>query len=92
MYVRSKAAGERVMASLERFLAKRLRLKVNRDKSAVARPWKRKFLGYTVTVARQAEAEGGPRVAQATEGQTSAGVRAGVGDATSQHHRASSTP
>jgi RNA-directed DNA polymerase len=49
VYVQSKEAGERVMASLERFLAKRLRLKVNRDKSAVARPWQRKFLGYSVT-------------------------------------------
>jgi RNA-directed DNA polymerase len=39
VYVRSKAAGERVMASLEGFLTKRLRLKVNREKSAVARPW-----------------------------------------------------
>lgn len=49
VYVRSKAAGERVLASLERFLAKRLRLQVNRSKSAVDRPWKRSFLGYTVT-------------------------------------------
>lgn len=49
IYVKSKAAGERVMASLSRFLERRLRLKVNRDKSAVARPWKRKFLGYSVT-------------------------------------------
>ncbi len=49
VYVRSKAAGERVMASLEGFIRKRLRLVVNRDKSAVARPWERKFLGYTVT-------------------------------------------
>ena len=49
VYVRSKAAGERVMTSLERFLRERLRLKVNLDKSAVARPWERKFLGYTVT-------------------------------------------
>jgi RNA-directed DNA polymerase len=49
VYVQSKEAGERVMASLERFLRERLRLKVNRDKSAVARPWERKFLGYTVT-------------------------------------------
>lgn len=52
VYVESKAAGERVMASLERFLAERLRLKVNREKSAVARPWDRKFLAYTVTVNR----------------------------------------
>lgn len=49
VYVRSKAAGERVMTSLERFLTDRLRLVVNRDKSAVARSWERKFLGYTVT-------------------------------------------
>ena len=53
VYVRSQAAGERVMASLEGFLTRRLRLKVNRDKSAVARPWNRAFLGYGVTVDRQ---------------------------------------
>lgn len=53
VYVRSKVAGERVMASLERFLSKRLRLRINRDKSAVARPWKRKFLGYGVTAHRE---------------------------------------
>ena len=41
------------MVSLERFLRERLRLKVNRDKSAVARPWERKFLGYAVTSNRQ---------------------------------------
>jgi len=53
VYVRSKRAGERVMASLERFLWDRLRLRINRDKSAVARPWSRSFLGYTVTTHRQ---------------------------------------
>ena len=53
VYMRSEAAGERVMASLERFLSKRLRLQINRDKSAVARPWKRRFLGYSVTVDRK---------------------------------------
>ncbi len=37
------------MASLTRFLAERLKLKVNGDKSAVDRPWKRTFLGYTMT-------------------------------------------
>jgi RNA-directed DNA polymerase len=50
VYVRSKTAGERTMASLERFLGTRLRLGINRDKSAVDRPWKRTFLGYTVTL------------------------------------------
>jgi RNA-directed DNA polymerase len=49
VYVRSQAAGARVMASLERFLQRRLRLKVNHAKSAVARPWERTFLGYSVT-------------------------------------------
>ena len=53
VYVKSEAAGQRVMASLETFLRKRLRLKVNRDKSAVDRPWKRTFLGYTFTSNRR---------------------------------------
>lgn len=50
IYVRSRRAGERVLDTIERFLRKRLRLVVNRDKSAVDRPWKRKFLGYTFTM------------------------------------------
>ena len=49
VYVRSKAAGERVMDSLGRFLEKRLRLRLNRDKSIVDRPWNRTFLGYSMT-------------------------------------------
>ena len=49
IYVRSRAAGERVMASLTRFLAQRLKLTVNVAKSAVAPPWERKFLGYSMT-------------------------------------------
>lgn len=50
IYVRSQSAGQRVMTSVTGFLERKLKLKVNRDKSAVARPWKRKFLGYTVTM------------------------------------------
>ena len=46
IYVQSKAAGERVMASVTKFLEKRLRLRVNRDKSAVAHVSERKFLGH----------------------------------------------
>ena len=49
IYVRSQRAGERVMASIERFLAKRLKLKVNKAKSAVAKPSVRKFLGFSFT-------------------------------------------
>ena len=55
VYVRSRRAGERVLDSIERFLGKRLRLEVNRAKSAVDRPWRRKFLGYTVTSHREAK-------------------------------------
>ena len=50
VYVRSRRAGERVMAALRRLYA-RLRLRVNEAKSAVARPWSRKFLGYSFWVA-----------------------------------------
>jgi RNA-directed DNA polymerase len=54
IYVRSRSAGERVMKSLTRFLERRLRLQVNAGKSAVARPWERKFLGYSLTWHREA--------------------------------------
>jgi RNA-directed DNA polymerase len=49
IYVRSRRAGERVMAGIEHFLARRLKLTVNRAKSAVARPCQRKFLGFSFT-------------------------------------------
>jgi RNA-directed DNA polymerase len=49
IYVKSKEAGERGMASIPRFLADALKLTVNAAKSAVASPWKRKFLGYSLT-------------------------------------------
>ncbi|MCP1848768.1 RNA-directed DNA polymerase [Bradyrhizobium sp. USDA 4518] len=47
IYVRSREAGERVLAGIERFLEKRLKLKVNKAKSAVAKPSVRKFLGFS---------------------------------------------
>jgi hypothetical protein len=49
IYVRSRRAGERVMASVSRFVSTRLRLKVNESKSAVARPQTRSFLGFRIT-------------------------------------------
>jgi RNA-directed DNA polymerase len=49
IYVRSRRAGERVMESVTRFITSRLKLKVNQQKSAVARPWARKFLGFSFT-------------------------------------------
>jgi RNA-directed DNA polymerase len=53
IYVRSQRAGERVMASIETFLAKRLKLKINKAKSAVAKPSVRKFLGFSFTSGRE---------------------------------------
>jgi RNA-directed DNA polymerase len=53
IYVRSRRAGERVMASITRFLTGKLKLKVNESKSAVARPAERKFLGFSFTSGRQ---------------------------------------
>ncbi len=53
IYVKSKRAGERTMASIQRFIEEKLRLKVNIKKSAVDRPWKRKFLGFSFTSAKE---------------------------------------
>jgi RNA-directed DNA polymerase len=49
IYVRSKRAGERVMKSITRVVERKLKLRVNKEKSAVAKPWARKFLGFSFT-------------------------------------------
>jgi RNA-directed DNA polymerase len=49
IYVRSERAGRRVMSSITRYITRKLKLKVNESKSAVARPWERKFLGFSFT-------------------------------------------
>jgi RNA-directed DNA polymerase len=49
IYVRSEIAGKRVTESTVRYLTKKLKLKVNQQKSAVDNPWNRKFLGFTFT-------------------------------------------
>jgi RNA-directed DNA polymerase len=53
IYVRSRRAGERVMESITRFITTKLKLQVNQQKSAVARPWERKFLGFSFTMNRE---------------------------------------
>lgn len=53
IYVRSQRAGERVMQSVTEFLTRKLKLKVNQAKSAVARPKDRKFLGFSFTGGKQ---------------------------------------
>jgi RNA-directed DNA polymerase len=52
IYVKSRRAGERVMVSITQFLERKLRLKVNADKSTVGRPWELRFLGYSTTLER----------------------------------------
>ncbi|WP_121638889.1 group II intron reverse transcriptase/maturase [Virgibacillus sp. Bac330] len=49
IYVQSRRAGSRVMKSITTFIEGKLKLKVNEQKSAVDRPWKRKFLGFSFT-------------------------------------------
>ncbi|RJF95738.1 group II intron maturase-specific domain-containing protein [Noviherbaspirillum saxi] len=53
IYVGSEKAGQRAMAEITDYLECKLKLRVNREKSAVARPWHRKFLGYSFTRHKQ---------------------------------------
>ena len=68
VYVRSQQAGERVMTSITEFLEQKLKLRVNRAKSAVARSWDRKFLGYTVTKERKARLKPAPASMKTCQG------------------------
>jgi RNA-directed DNA polymerase len=69
IYVASRRSGERAMESITRFVEQRLQLRVNRQKSAMARPWHRKFLGYSfswhirtrIRVAKQSIEEARPQ-------------------------------
>ena len=61
IYVRSRRAGQRLMGGLTRLLEGKLKLKVNREKSAVARPWERKFLGFSFTNGKSQSAESRPK-------------------------------
>ncbi len=71
VYVSSQRAGQRIMAGVRSFLAKRLKLTVNEAKSAVARPWERKFLGYSVTAQQASKI----RVAQQSIARLKARIR-----------------
>ena len=55
IYVRSRRAGERVMASVRRFLEQQLKLKVNEKKSKVDRPWQAEVLGLSASCKRKDE-------------------------------------
>jgi len=64
IFVASKRAGERVMESVTRFVEGKLKLKVNRDKSAVDRPWKRKFPGFSFLPDREATIRLAPKTVE----------------------------
>lgn len=53
LYVKSKKAAKRVMDSITIFIEKKLKLKINKEKSAIDRPWKRKFLGYSFYIKKK---------------------------------------
>jgi RNA-directed DNA polymerase len=64
IYVGSRRAGERVMESLTRFLRGQLKLTVNPKKSAVDRPWRRKFLGFSMTAHRECRVRVAPQAVE----------------------------
>jgi len=64
IYVRSRRAGERVMTSITAFITSKLKLRVNQQKSAVARPWQRKFLGFSFTLHREPQRRIAPKAIQ----------------------------
>lgn len=61
VYVKTKRAGERVKQSVTRYLEGKLKLWVNEEKSAVDRPWKRKFLGFSFTMQKEAKIRIAPK-------------------------------
>jgi RNA-directed DNA polymerase len=79
IYVGSLKAGERVLKSVGRFLSERLRLKLNPLKSGVDRPWKRKFLGFTLTAERKARVNIAPQSIQRFKQKMRAEFREGRG-------------
>ena len=79
IYVCSQRAGERVMASVARFLEKRLRLKLNDKKSRVDRPWKVSFLGYSMTPGRKPKLKAAPSSVKRLKGKLKASFRRGKG-------------
>src|SRR5580700_11205785 len=61
IYVRSERAGQRVMESVKQFISKKLKLKVNESKSAVAKPQQRKFLGFSFTSGKELKRKVAPQ-------------------------------
>jgi group II intron reverse transcriptase/maturase len=79
IYVRSRVAGHRVMSGVRTFLEEALKLRVNAEKSAVARPWERKFLGFSVTMHRESRLRIAPASVQRLMQKVRDVMRAGRG-------------
>lgn len=79
VYVGSRVAGERVMRGIRAFLEEVLHLRVNAAKSAVARPWERTFLGYSVTAQRETRLRIAPQSVHRLTERVRAVLRAGRG-------------
>lgn len=79
IYVQSKAAAKRVLRSVSKWLTQRLQLKVNVTKSEAARPWQRKFLGYSVTNHKKAKLRIAPQSVKRFRGKVKSLMRRGRG-------------
>ncbi len=79
IYAGSRRAGERVMKSLTRFLREKLKLTVNLTKSAVDRPWKRKFLGFSLTAEKASRVRVAPQSVKRFKDKLRAKFREGRG-------------
>jgi RNA-directed DNA polymerase len=79
IYVASRRAGDRVLASVTRFLRERLKLTVNDAKSAVDRPWHRSFLGFSMTAHREPRLRVAPKAVARFTGKIKDMLRRGRG-------------
>jgi RNA-directed DNA polymerase len=79
IYVNSKRSGQRIMDGIKTFLTKRLKLTVSEAKSAVARPWERKFLGYSVNNRKQTKIRIAPESLKRLKGKVKTLCRQGRG-------------
>jgi RNA-directed DNA polymerase len=68
IYVKSFRAGQRVLNSITQYLEGKLKLKVNQEKSAVDRPWKRKFLGFSFYIGKQVRIRLAPKTIERLKG------------------------
>lgn len=79
VYVGSRRTAERVIESLTGFIENKLKLKVNKTKSSIDRPWRRSFLGYSFTSQKESKLRVSPGSVQRLKGQVKEKLRQGRG-------------